>query len=353
MSDALLQIRALSASYPLAPRSAARTGPAGLRYIEVLRGVDLDIGAGEILGIAGESGSGKTQLLLAILGLSGAGARLCGSIRYRGEELLGLPATQLNRTRGARIAMVFQDPLTALNPHLTIGRQLTEVLEVHRRTGRRDAKRRALEMLEAVHVGDAAHRLRQYPHELSGGLRQRVTLAMALMAEPQVLLADEPTTSLDVTVQSQILALLRELRDRTGVAIVLVTHDMGVIAELADRVAVMYAGSVIEQAPVEALFADPRHPYSEALQSCVPQLEGPLPLSLATIPGLPPDPAALPPGCPFAPRCAYRFEACDRSAPALVEAAPRHWKACHYEGPLGRLRAAARAGAPVAASESS
>lgn len=354
MPEALLEIRELAIGYPAATHSVARADAAGPACVEVVRGVNLDLAAGEILGIAGESGSGKTQLLLALLGLSGAGARLHGSIRYRGQELLGAPAAQLNRTRGTRIAMVFQDPLTALNPYLTIGRQLTEVLLVHRRMDKREAQRRATAMLEAVHIADAARRLRQYPHELSGGLRQRVTLAMALMAEPEVLLADEPTTSLDVTVQSQILALLRELRERTGVAIVLVTHDMGVIADLADRVAVMYAGTVVEQACVEALFADPRHPYSEALQYCVPRLDGPLPLRLASIPGLPPDPAALPPGCPFAPRCAYRLPVCDRSAPRMLEVAPGHWKACHYEGPLGRsgsATAAASARGSVAASE--
>jgi len=362
--EPLLQIRALTVSYPAgahagalpAARATARPGARPARaeaHLEVVRGVDLDLAAGEILGIAGESGSGKTQLLLAILGLCGAGARLRGSVRYRGEELLALPAAQLNRTRGARIAMVFQDPATALNPYLTIGRQLTEVLRVHRGVGARAAERRAGAMLEAVHIADAARHLRQYPHELSGGMRQRVTLAMALIAEPQVLLADEPTTSLDVTVQSQILALLRELRERTRVAIVLVTHDMGVIAELADRVAVMYAGTLIEQAPVEALFAGPRHPYSEALQRCVPRLDGPPPQRLASIPGQPPDPAALPPGCAFAPRCAYRLEVCERSAPTLVQAAPRHWKACHYDEPLGRPGPAAStaAAATLAAGE--
>jgi oligopeptide transport system ATP-binding protein len=344
----VLQIRSLSLSYPAAARSARPAGRDLRRRIEVLRGVDLDLSAGEILGIAGESGSGKTQLLLAVLGLNGTAARLRGSVRYRGEELLHLPPTRLNRTRGARIAMVFQDPLTALNPYLTVGQQLTEVLRVHRRAGARDAQRRAIAMLEAVQIADAARRLRQYPHQLSGGMRQRVTLAMALIAEPEVLLADEPTTSLDVTVQSQILALLKELRDRTGVAIVLVTHDMGVIAELADRVAVMYAGTLVEQAPVEVLFTEPRHPYSEALQYCIPRLDGPTPRHLLSIPGLPPDPAALPPGCPFAPRCTYRSGICERSAPLMVEVAPGHWKACHYEEPLGRLRSAAMAGESAA-----
>jgi oligopeptide/dipeptide ABC transporter ATP-binding protein len=329
----LLQVRDLRLSFPAASGDPTR--------IEVLRGVDLDLAPGEIVGIAGESGSGKTQLLLAMLGLNGAAARLRGSVRYRDEELLGQSAAQLNRTRGARIAMVFQDPATALNPYLSIGRQLTEVVRVHRGLDVREAERRAIEILEAVQISDAPRRLRQYAHELSGGMRQRVTLAMALIGQPQVLLADEPTTSLDVTVQAQILALLRELRARTGVAILLVTHDMGVIAALADRVAVMYAGSVIERAPVEALFAQPLHPYSEALQSCVPRLDGPALQRLASIAGAPPDPARLAPGCAFAPRCAYRLDLCEHIAPTLREAAPGHWKACHHEGVLAGVRAAA------------
>jgi len=326
--EPLLRLERVSVSYP---------APAGT--VQAVRSVDLALDSGEILGIAGESGSGKTQLMLSILGLNGPRARLSGSVRYRGRELLGLATTQLNEVRGARVAMVFQDPATALNPYMTIGRQLAEVLQVHRGASAREARERALEMLEAVQVGDARRRLRQYPHELSGGMRQRAVIAMALMASPEILLADEPTTALDVTVQSQILQLLRELREQRGIAILLVTHDMGVIAELADRVAVMYAGRVVEQAGVEALFAAPRHPYSEALQYCVPRLDGPAAQQLASIAGAPPDPAALPPGCAFAPRCPYRMAICETYSPPLLEASAGHWKACHYEQPLGRLRA--------------
>ena len=322
-----LRIRGLSVSYP------SERG-----RIEAVRNVDVDVAAGEFLGIVGESGSGKTQLLLSILGLSAPRAELRGSIRYRDQELLGLAAAGLNRVRGDRISMVFQDPMTALNPYLRIGRQITEVLRVHRGASAREAESRAIEMLESVHIPEAARRLRQYPHELSGGMRQRVMIAMALIAEPEVLLADEPSTALDVTVQAQILSLFQELRARTGTAIVLVTHDLGVIAEVADRVAVMYAGRIIEQAPVHALFAMPRHPYTEALQQSIPRIDAPRPAHLASIGGAPPNPAALPAGCAFASRCIYRMPVCEAVAPPLVEIGPGHSKACHYDGALGRLR---------------
>jgi oligopeptide transport system ATP-binding protein len=236
-AGAPLQIRALSVSY------ATDHG-----RIEAVRALDVDAAAGEFLGIVGESGSGKTQLLLSILGLSAARAELRGSIRYRGRELLNLDTAAFNQVRGNRISMVFQDPMTALNPYLRVGRQITEVLQVHRGASARAAAQRAIEMLQSVHIPDAASRMRQYPHELSGGMRQRVMIAMALVAEPEILLADEPSTALDVTVQAQILSLFQELRARTGTAIVLVTHDLGVIAEVADRVAVMYAGRIVEQA---------------------------------------------------------------------------------------------------------
>ncbi len=322
-----LRIRGLSVSYP------SERG-----RIEAVRNVDVDVAAGEFLGIVGESGSGKTQLLLSILGLSAPRAELRGSIRYRDQELLGLAAAGLNRVRGDRISMVFQDPMTALNPYLRIGRQITEVLRVHRGASAREAESRAIEMLESVHIPEAARRLRQYPHELSGGMRQRVMIAMALIAEPEVLLADEPSTALDVTVQAQILSLFQELRARTGTAVVLVTHDLGVIAEVADRVAVMYAGRIIEQAPVHALFAMPRHPYTEALQQSIPRIDAPQPAHLASIGGAPPNPAALPAGCAFASRCIYRMPVCEAVAPPLVEIGPGHSKACHYDGALGRLR---------------
>jgi oligopeptide transport system ATP-binding protein len=322
-----LRIRGLSVGYPSDHGS-----------IQAVRAVDLDVEAGEFLGIVGESGSGKTQLLLSILGLSAPHALLAGSIRYREQELLHLRTSALNQVRGNRISMVFQDPMTALNPYLRIGRQITEVLRVHRNASARDAERRAIEMLESVHIPEAPRRMRQYPHELSGGMRQRVMIAMALIAEPEILLADEPSTALDVTVQAQILSLFQELRARTGTAIVLVTHDLGVIAEVADRVAVMYAGRIMEQAPVHELFAHPRHPYTEALQQSIPRIDAPRPTHLASIGGTPPNPAALPPGCAFAPRCIYRMPVCESVAPPLVETEPGHWKACHHEGALGKLR---------------
>jgi oligopeptide/dipeptide ABC transporter ATP-binding protein len=325
-TETALQVRGLSIAYPT-PRGS----------VTAVRGVDLDVQAGEFLGIVGESGSGKTQLLLAMLGLNAPQARLQGSIRYRNQELLGLPTAQLNAIRGARIGMIFQDPMTALNPYLTVGRQITEILQVHRHLDARAAQKRALEMLEAVHIPEAQRRLRQFPHEFSGGMRQRVMIAMALVVEPDIILADEPTTALDVTVQAQILAMLRELRDRTRAAIVLVTHDLGVIAEVADRVAVMYAGGIVEEAEVGELFAHPRHPYTEALQRAIPRLDGPLSARLPSIGGHPPDPAALPTGCPFAPRCLYRMAVCTQVDPALTAVGPGHRKACHHQGALGRL----------------
>jgi oligopeptide transport system ATP-binding protein len=326
-AEAPLRIRGLSVSY------ATEHG-----RIEAVRAVDLEVAAGEFLGIVGESGSGKTQLLLSVLGLSAPRAELSGSIRYRGQELLGLGSAALNQVRGNRISMVFQDPMTALNPYLRVGHQITEILRVHRGTGARAAQQRALDMLQAVHIPEAARCLRQYPHELSGGMRQRVMIAMALITEPEILLADEPSTALDVTVQAQILSLFQELRARTGTAIVLVTHDLGVIAEVADRVAVMYAGRIMEQAPVHELFARARHPYTEALQQSIPRIDAPRPARLPSIAGAPPNPASLPAGCAFAPRCIYRMPICDSVAPALIETGAGHWKACHHEGALGRLR---------------
>jgi len=259
---ALLQIRSLSLDYPTA-RGA----------FPALHEFDLDLAAGECLGIVGESGSGKTGLLLAIMGLLARSARVTGSIRYRGQELLGLEPSRLNAIRGARISMVFQDPMSALNPYMRVLDQLSEIPRVHGGMARRAAERRALEMLEAVHIGEPERRARQYPHELSGGMRQRVMIAMALMAEPEIVLADEPTSALDVTVQAQILALLQELRQRTGAALVLVTHDLGVVAQLADRVAVMQSGRMLELADCEQLFRQPQHAYTRSLLAAIPRLE--------------------------------------------------------------------------------
>jgi ABC-type glutathione transport system ATPase component len=265
-NEALLQIRELSVSYP---------GKDHHGSVAALSGVSLHVTAGECLGLVGESGSGKTALLLAIMGLLPAHAHVEGSIRYRGGELLGLATAQLNALRGARLAMVFQDPMSALNPYLRVIDQLSEVPRAHGGLSRRAAQRRALEMLEAVHIGEPQRRAQQYPHELSGGMRQRVMIAMALIAEPDLVLADEPTTALDVTVQAQILSLLQELRQRTGAALILVTHDLGVVAQLADRVGVMQAGRLVEQAGCEQLFAHPQHPYTRSLLDAVPRLSLP------------------------------------------------------------------------------
>jgi ABC-type dipeptide/oligopeptide/nickel transport system ATPase component len=263
--SSILQIRGLTVRHDT---------PGG--SVTALAGVDLDVHAGECLGIVGESGSGKTQLLLSILGLLPPQAHLGGSIRYRGTELLGMSAASLNRIRGARIAMIFQDPMTALNPYLRVIEQLSEVARLHDGISRREAEARALRMIEAVHIGEPTRRARQYPHELSGGMRQRIMVAMALMAEPEIILADEPTTALDVTVQAQVLALLQEVRERTGAALVLVTHDLGVVAQLADRIGVMRSGSVVELAECEALFDSPHHPYTRSLLASLPSLD-PLP----------------------------------------------------------------------------
>ncbi len=327
MSAPLLAIRDLRVSY--------RTEGGPLHAVD---GVNLDLAPGEFLGVVGESGSGKTQLLLAMLGLNAPGARIGGSIRYREQELVGAGERALGALRGARIAMIFQDPMTALNPYLTIGVQLTEGMCHHQGVSRAVARRRALELLDAVHIPEAERRFAQHPHELSGGMRQRIVIAMALICEPDILLADEPTTALDVTVQAQILALLRELRSRTRAAIVLVTHDLGVIAEVADRVLVMYAGRVVEQASVERLFEHARHPYTEGLRRSIVPLEGPLPARLPAIGGNPPNLVALSPGCAFAPRCAYAFERCATAPPPLEPVEPGHLRACYYDGPLGRMR---------------
>jgi len=322
--EPLLEIRNLSIGYQ---------GDLGM--LRAVDGVSLSLSPGEFLGIVGESGSGKSQLLLAMLGLTSPGARVGGSIRYRGRELVGAPESALAAVRGARIGMIFQDPMTALNPYLTIGTQLTEGVRHHRGLSRGAARRRALELLDAVHIAEPRRRLDQHPHELSGGMRQRIVIAMALICEPDILLADEPTTALDVTVQAQILTLLRELRERTRVAVILVTHDLGVIAEVADRVAVMYAGRIVEQTDVRRLFARARHPYTEALRRSIVSLTGPLPERLPTIGGSPPNPADLPPGCAFEPRCGYAFDRCRAAAPPLVDVEPGHARACFHEGPLG------------------
>jgi oligopeptide transport system ATP-binding protein len=314
----------------LRARSLTVCYSSGGRELRALDAVDIDLTEHECLGVVGESGSGKTQLLLAVLGLLGPVARVSGSVAYRGEELVGSPAARLAALRGRRIAMVFQDALSALNPHLNVVTQLTEGARRHLQLGRRAAHARASELLANVQINEPARRLRQYPHELSGGMRQRVLIAMALMCDPEILLLDEPTTALDVTVQAQVLELLQVLRKRTGVASVFVTHDLAALAPMADRVAVMYAGRIVEQAPARSLYAAPYHPYTAGLLRSLPRLDLPLPVRLPAIPGQPPDLSQLPEGCAFAPRCPLVHDRC-RERPALRTRPGGIKVACHLE----------------------
>ncbi|MEY3083669.1 MAG: hypothetical protein RJA94_3654 [Pseudomonadota bacterium] len=296
----MLKVRDLTVSF--------RTEQGIVRAVD---GVSLDVGEGELLGVVGESGSGKTVSLLAVMGLiTDPNAIISGSIQYRGRELVGLKSRAMRELRGKEIAMIFQDPMTALTPVYTVGWQIAEQVLAHQRISKAAAWQRAIDLLAEVNIPkpeEAAHR---YPHQLSGGMRQRVVIAMALSCNPALLVADEPTTALDVTVQAQILDLLHKLRRNHGSAIVFITHDMGVMAEIADRMLVMYAGRVVERGTKEELFRAPMHPYTQALLDSIPPLTGEKPRRLRAIPGTPPILLNRPPGCAFAPRCAQRFEKC-------------------------------------------
>jgi oligopeptide transport system ATP-binding protein len=293
--------------------------------------VSLSVERGETLGIVGESGSGKSQLVLSIMGLLAANGTASGSIHFQGQDLLNLSKAALNRVRGDRIAMVFQDPMTCLNGYLTIARQMTEVLILHKGMSYGDAKRRSIEMLDAVHIPDAANRINRYPHEFSGGMRQRVMIAMALLREPDLLIADEPTTALDVTVQAQIIDLMNELKSDMDMSIILITHDLGVIAGIADNIAVMYAGRVCEYAPVDSIFRDPQHPYSYGLLQSVPRLDTTAATALHAIPGNPPDLQHLPDGCAYMDRCEFSKQVCREVRPELQHVSRGRLKACHLE----------------------
>ena len=293
--------------------------------------VGFRIDEGESLGVVGESGSGKTQVFLSVMGLLAKNGRSTGSARYKGSEILNLPARRLNKIRGDEIAMIFQDPMTSLNPFLSIARQMTEVLREHKGLGEAEARRRGIAMLELVGIPEAKARFDMYPHEVSGGMRQRVMIAMALLCEPELLIADEPTTALDVTVQAQILELLSRLKRELGMAIALITHDLGVVAGLCERVMVMYAGRAVEVAQAGALFHDPQHPYTRGLLNSMPRLDSDSMGQLATIPGQPPNLQALPAGCVFADRCSYVFDRCRHERPVLTDCGPGRAKACHLE----------------------
>ena len=285
--------------------------------VPALHGIDLDVMPGEAVGLVGESGCGKSVTWLAALGLLPGRASVTGSVTLAGTELLGAAPRVLDRVRGGRIAMIFQDPASSLNPVHRIGTQVAEAVALHQGVARGAARAEAKRLLDQVGMPDAARRMDAYPHELSGGQNQRVMIAMALAGRPELLVADEPTTALDVTIQAQILELLAELRRTTGMALVLISHDLGVVAETCERVAVMYAGRIVEEAPVETLFADPRHPYTQGLLGALPPIEGPR-RPLASIPGGVPEPWAMPPGCAFAPRCPKHLAVCDVAPPALV-----------------------------------
>ncbi|HEX7036098.1 MAG TPA: ABC transporter ATP-binding protein [Pseudomonadales bacterium] len=291
------------------------------------------LNAGETLAVVGESGSGKSVTALAILGLLGDNATVdSGRILFEGRDLLRLDLDSMRGIRGDRIAMIFQEPMSSLNPVLTIGRQVAEPLWEHRGCSWREALDQAAELLARVSIPDARERLSQYPHQFSGGMRQRVMIAMALACSPKLIIADEPTTALDVTVQAQILELLKNLTRETGAALILITHDLGVVARYAERVVVMYAGRIVESASARELYADPRHPYTRGLLASIPTLTGRPGARLPAIPGQPPDPSALPGGCAFAPRCAYARAQCRGAAPPLERIAKpgaEHWWACY------------------------
>ena len=287
--------------------------------ISAIEDISFELNAGEILGIVGESGSGKSVTALTIMGLlPQPPARIAaGSVRFAGEELTTASPNRMEKIRGAGISMVFQEPMTSLNPVFTIGEQIMETVRAHERMSASAQRERAIEMLDRVGIPSATKRLNDYPHQLSGGQRQRVMIAMSLACRPKLLIADEPTTALDVTIQAQVLDLLMDLRDELGMAILIITHNMGVIAEVADRVLVMYAGRVVEQSPAADLFDAPRHPYTKGLLACVPTLQQDR-HRLIAIPGSLPEPARRPSGCRFAPRCTYRIEACRTAIPPLV-----------------------------------
>ena len=320
---ALLEVRGLQTHF------ASERG-----VVRAVDGVDLRLERGRTLGIVGESGCGKSVTALSIMGLvpQPPGRIVGGEVRFEGEDLLQAPAQRLRDLRGHQLSMIFQEPMTSLNPAFQAGDQIAEVILRHKNVNAGEAKDQAVQMLRKVRIPSPEARAREYPHQLSGGMRQRVMIAMALACNPKLLIADEPTTALDVTIQAQILELMRALREELGTAIILITHDLGVIAELADDVIVMYAGKVVERCAVPRLFAEPQHPYTIGLLGSIPRLD----LEqerLSAIEGFVPDAAAMPEGCRFHPRCPFSIEKCRQEEPALAEIAPNHFAAC-WRAPL-------------------
>jgi oligopeptide transport system ATP-binding protein len=298
--------------------------------VHAVNGISYEVAQGETVAIVGESGSGKSVGVMSLIRLipEPPGKIVDGEVWFDGQDLLKLKEEELRRIRGNRIAMIFQDPMTSLNPVLTIGRQITEAIELHMRFNREDARRRAVELLELVGIPGASSRLDDYPHQFSGGMRQRVMIAMGLSCNPQLLIADEPTTALDVTIQAQIVDLVERLKEELGMAIIWITHDLGVVAGMADRVLVMYSGFIVEEADVDALYAQPRHPYTLGLLRSIPRLDLGRQKRLIPIEGLPPDLLDPPSHCPFAPRCPFSVEKCWAENPPLMEVGAGHRSAC-------------------------
>jgi len=327
VSEKLLEVRGLRVEFPV-----------GGVWLPAVRDVDLVLAPGEALALVGESGSGKSVTALALLRLLPTQARVTGEIRFQGRDLLAASEEEMRQVRGAGISMIFQEPMTALNPVMRVGEQVAEAVRAHRQTsdGRRrtsaDAWQRAIEAMKDVGLSDADRRARDYPHQLSGGMRQRVMIAMAIVNRPQLLIADEPTTALDVTIQAQILELLAELRHKLGLAMLFISHDLAVVSRVAERVAVMYGGSVVETGPAAEVFRAPIHPYTRGLLQAVPTLRSRRGRPLETVEGTVPALTALPPGCAFEPRCGLRVAECARALPPLVEIAPGHLARCPVVG---------------------
>jgi oligopeptide/dipeptide ABC transporter ATP-binding protein len=321
MSDPLLRVDGLTTGFDSAGR-----------FVPAVIDVSLHLDKGETLCLVGESGSGKSLTAFSIMGLVQPPGRIDrGRVMFKGRDLLRLSDPEMQKVRGAEIGLVFQEPMTALNPVFTIGSQIEETLRVHGRATRRTARAKAIELLEAVRVPEPSKRVRDYPHQLSGGLRQRALLAMALACNPDVLIADEPTTALDVTIQAQILELLGDLQERLGLALLLITHDLGVVAEMADRVAVMYAGHIVEESAVGDLFSDAKHPYTRGLLGSIPG--GAPGTRLVAIPGTVPAPETRPPGCCFGPRCPSRFQPCASAQPGTTDFGSGRTVKCYLHGP--------------------
>jgi peptide/nickel transport system ATP-binding protein len=331
LPEPLLEVRDLRVSF--------RTEAGIVRAVD---GLSLRVNVDDVVGIVGESGSGKTVSMMAVMRLiRDPNATVEGEVLLRGRNLMTLSPAEMRGIRGGEIAMIFQDPMTALTPVYRVGQQIAEQLLAHRKMTGREARRRAIELLAEVGIPNPEGRVDRYPHEFSGGMRQRVMIAMALSCNPSLLIADEPTTALDVTIQAQILGLMRRLRREHGSSILIITHDMGVVSDLAERVVVMYAGSVVEEGPKSAVFRSPQHPYTWGLLGSIPRAGRSRVRRLTVIPGQPPSLLAPPPGCRFAPRCAYRFPACDERPRLLPRVAADHADACHLDpGVRPELRSA-------------